>query len=306
MLLLVRHNHCPQYLCHNHQAVDQHDDHWSITMIANCGGRCIYWRSKAAGWPSASWSQCWCREGFCFWAALLRLRFPFLVGLILQIHLMMTCDDADRWWLGDGYSSFSDFIFLPLAGTIEVNLTSNLISPERLEWTQPLMLQLALLVFSSFIALKELSTSTNSSNFDRLSEFYGPKRRPKIWKRLLHAGLSRRMDKLLACKWGSENSFHRNQLQSGLQTVWARQQCSDLQTKKAACQQDNVPPHTATPITPHHKLPHHTQCMSTRQCARPRHCLQYKSYTMIIITTSIIIAIIIIIIFNDSLPSWPL
>ena len=135
MLLLVRHNHCPQYLCHNHQAVDQHDDHWSITMIANCGGRCIYWRSKAAGWPSASWSQCWCREGFCFWAALLRLRFPFLVGLILQIHLMMTCDDADRWWLGDGYNSFSDFIFLPLAGTIEVNLTSNLISPERLEWT---------------------------------------------------------------------------------------------------------------------------------------------------------------------------
>ena len=196
--------------------------------------------------------------------------------------------------------------------------TLNLISPERLEWTlvaSASHVGIGILVFSSFIALKELSTSTNFSNFDRLSEFYGPKRRPKIWKRLLHAGLSRRMDKLLACKWGSENSFHRNQLQIGLQTVWARQQCSDLQTKKAACQQDNVPPHTATPITPHHKLPHHTmwhhtthitQCMSTRQCARPRHCLQYKSYTMIIITTSIIIAIIIIIIFNDSLPAWPL
>ena len=54
------------------------------------------------------------------------------------------------WWhvmmlIGDGYNSFLDFIFCLLAATIEVNLephfTRNFLA-ERLEWTQPLMLQL--------------------------------------------------------------------------------------------------------------------------------------------------------------------
>ena len=118
---------------------------------------------------------------------------------------------------------------------------------------------------------------------------------------------------------GWTNCWHANEVQGTLFTetsfkVVCRQfgpDSSALIYKQRRLRVNKTMCHHTLPHQSHHTINCHTtphttqQCVSTRQCARPRHCLQYKSYTMIIITTSIIIAIIIII-FNDSLPAWPL